>query len=116
MLALNFQSSHHEELLKKRIKNCTVRLGDLRSTYGENSIVWITFGEKLSPKKKFYQAMIDKIHVKKISQLTADDLVHQNPTIHSTGGLIRFFEELYGTSISDDDVVSVMYFSEIVVE
>lgn len=116
MFALNFQSAHHEELLKNRIKNCTVRLGDLRDTYGENSIVWITFGPKLRPKKKLYEAIIDKVHIKKFSQLTADDLVHQNPTINSTEGLISFFEKLYGRSISPNDIVSVIYFSEVLVD
>lgn len=113
MFALNFQSSHHEELLKNRIKNCTVRLGDLRDIYAENSLVWITFGKKLSPRRKLYQAIIDKVIIKKFSQLTAEDLVHQNPTITTTEELITFFENLYGKSISLNDIVSVIYFSEV---
>ncbi|AIF53300.1 ASCH domain-containing protein [Pelosinus sp. UFO1] len=116
MFALNFQSSHHEELLQSRIKNCTVRLGDLREVYAENSLVWITFGKKLSPRKKMYQAIIDKIHIKKFSQLTAEDLVHQNPTITTTEELIKFFETLYAKSISPNDIVSVIYFSEVLGE
>lgn len=113
MFALNFQSSHHEELLRSRVKNCTIRLGDVRDAYGENSIVWITFGKKLSPRRKLYQAIIDKVLIKTFSQLTADDLVHQNPTINTTEGLISFFETLYGKSISPNDIVSVIYFSEV---
>ncbi|MDF2633177.1 MAG: hypothetical protein K0R78_51 [Pelosinus sp.] len=116
MFALNFQSSHHEELLRNRIKNCTVRLGDLRDIYAENSLVWITYGKKLTPRKKLYQAIIDKIHIKKFSQLTADDLVHQNPTINTTEELIQFFETLYCKSISPNDIVSVIYFSEVLDE
>ena len=116
MFALNFQSSHHEELLRSRVKNCTIRLGDVRDAYGENSIVWITFGKKLSPRVKLYQAIIDKVQIKKFSQLTAEDLVHQNPTINSTEGLINFFENLYHKSISPNDIVSVIYFSEIIGE
>ncbi|SFM04016.1 ASCH domain-containing protein [Pelosinus propionicus] len=114
MFALNFQSSHHEELLQNRVKNCTVRLGDLRDVYAENSLVWITFGKKLSPRRKMYQAIIDKILIKKFSQLTADDLIHQNPSITTTEELIKFFEALYCKSISPNDIVSVIYFSEVV--
>lgn len=116
MFVLNFHSKHHEKLLEKRLKNCTVRLGDLRDVYVENSIVWVTFGEPLSPKKKIYQAMIEKVYIKKFSQLTAEDLVHQNPAIDSVEGLISFFENLYGKSISPDDIVSVIYFSEVMGE
>ncbi|TWH46402.1 ASCH domain-containing protein [Sporomusa sp. KB1] len=116
MFALNFQSSYHEKLLQNRMKHCTVRLGDLRDVYVENSIVWITFGDRLSPKKKMYQAMIDKVYIKKFSQLTAEDLVHQNPAIDSVAGLITFFENLYGKSISPNDIVSVVYFSEVIEE
>lgn len=113
MFALNFQSSHHEELLTNRTKNCTVRLGDLRDIYAENSLVWITFGKKLSPRRKLYQAIIDKVLIKKFSQVTAEDLVHQNPMITTTEGLIKFFETLYSKSISSNDIVSVIYFSEV---
>lgn len=113
MFALNFRSAHHEELLLSRVKNCTVRLGDLSESYGENSIVWVTFGAKLSPRKKLYQAIIDKIHIKKFSQLTAEDLVHQNPKIKSKEDLMSFFETLYDKSLSMDDIVSVIYFSEV---
>lgn len=52
MFALNFQAKKHEKLLLARQKNCTVRLGDVRDHFPENSIVWITTGVKFEPKKK----------------------------------------------------------------
>jgi len=113
MFALNFQSPYHEELLRARIKNCTIRLGDVRNEYPENSIVWITFGKRLSSKKKLYTAFIDKVYIKKFSQLTAEDLVHQNPGITSAEQLIEFFEKLYVHKITEEDIVSVIYFSEV---
>lgn len=116
MFALNFLAPHHEELLLNRTKNCTIRLGDVKDTYPENSIVWITFGKKSSPRRKLYQAIIDKVLVKHFSQLTTEDLAHQNPNIKSVDELISFFEELYGRSITLDDYVSVIYFSEILDE
>lgn len=114
MFALNFRAPHHEELLVARRKNCTIRPGDVRDTYPENSIVWITFGDKLHPRRKLYQAIIDKVLIKQYSQLTAEDLAHQNPEMKSVEELIDFFEKLYGHSITLDDNVSVIYFSELI--
>lgn len=114
MFALNFQSPYHEDLLITRTKNCTIRIGDLSDVYPENSIVWITFGKKFSPRKKLYQAVIDKVFIKQFSQLTAKDLVHQNPGIKSAEELKTFFEQLYSKSLTMEDYVSVIYFSEII--
>ena len=114
MFVLNFQSPNHEKLLLNRQKNCTVRLGDMRSTYPENSIVWITVGEKFKPKRKLYPAMIDRVLIKKFSDLTTHDLDHQNPEIKSVEELLIFFEKIYQKSIHSDDTVTVIYFSEII--
>ncbi|WP_425057826.1 hypothetical protein SCACP_23850 [Sporomusa carbonis] len=116
MFALNFQSPNHEKLLISRQKNCTVRLGDMRSTYPENSIVWITVGKKFETKRKLYPAMIDRVLIKKFSELTTHDLDHQNPEIKSVDELLIFFEKIYQKSISADDIVTVIYFSEIIEE
>lgn len=114
MFALNFQSPHHKDLLLTRTKNCTVRLGDLREIYPEGSIVWVTFGKKFSPRTKMYPAIIDRINIKQFSQLTSEDLVHQNPGIKSAEELRAFFQQLYNRSITMEDYVSVIYFSEII--
>jgi len=116
MFALNFQSPNHERLLLSRTKNCTIRLGDIRDFYPESSIVSITFGKKFSPKRKLYSALIDKVCIKKFSQLNHDDLDHQNPEIKSVDELIIFFEKIYERSITPNDIVTVIYFSEIVEE
>ena len=115
MFALNFQSPNHEKLLISRQKNCTIRPGDMRNIYPENSVVWITFGEKLQNKKKLYPAMIDRVLIKKFSDLTSHDLDHQNPEIKTVDELLTFFEKIYHKSIHSDDIVTVIYFSEIVI-
>ncbi|WP_378954921.1 ASCH domain-containing protein [Pelosinus sp. sgz500959] len=114
MFALNFQSPNHEKLLISRTKNCTIRLGDIRDSYPESSIVSITFGKKFSPKRKLYSAIVDKVCIKKFSQLNTGDLDHQNPEIKTVDELIIFFEKIYEKSISPNDIVTVIYFSEIV--
>lgn len=113
MMALNFQATKHEELLMARKKNCTVRLGDVRSQYPESSVVWITTGKKYETKKKLFSAFIDKVRVKKFSELTSRDLGHQNPDIDSLEALRLDFEQIYNRRITLDDTVTVIYFSEI---
>ena len=58
MFALNFEWPNHEELLLNHRKNCTVRLGDSRDIYPENSLVWITFGKKYSPRRKLFWRLL----------------------------------------------------------
>ena len=62
---------------------------------------------------EFYPAIIDKAYIKKFSELTTNDLNHQNPEIKSIDELISFFEKIYEKIISADDTVTVIYFSEI---
>ncbi|MEM5795097.1 MAG: ASCH domain-containing protein [Bacillota bacterium] len=112
MFVLNFQSPIHEKLLTARKKNCTIRLGDIRDTYPKHSIVWVTTGKKLGPKKKLYKAVIDKVLIKSFGELNDDDLDHQNPEIKSINELIDFFERIYEQNITMDDTVTVIYFSE----
>lgn len=114
MFALNFQSQNHEKLLLARQKNCTVRLGDVRDKYHDNSIVWITVGKKFQQKRKLYSAIIDRVQIKKIADLTTQDLDHQNPEIKSVGELITFFEQIYQKTITLEDNVTVIYFSEVI--
>ena len=113
MMALNFQAEKHEKLLMARKKNCTVRLGDVRSHYPESSVVWVTAGKKYEVKKKLFSAFIDKVRVKKFSELTSRDLGHQNPEIDSLEALRLDFEQIYNRRITLDDTVTVIYFSEI---
>lgn len=114
MFALNFQWPHNEELLLSREKNCTVRPGDIRDIYPENSVVWITFGPKYGTKKKLYPAMVDTVYTKQFYALTLNDVRHQSPDISSVEELRTYFESKYEHPVKPDDIVTVIYFSEIV--
>ena len=114
MFALNFQWPQNEDLLQHRKKDCTVRLGDIRDMYQENSIVWITFGPKYGVKHKLYTAMIDTVYTKEFQSLTMNDLRHQSPDITTTEELREYFEKKYQQHILPEDIVTVIYFSEIV--
>lgn len=116
MFALNFLSPHNEKLLLNRQKNVTIRLGDIRDIYPENSVVWLTVGKKNRAKRRLYTAIIDKAIAKKFSELTTQDLSQQNPNIKTVEELISFFEVVYEKTIHIDDTVTVIYFSEIITE
>jgi len=113
MFVLNFISPQNETLLLKRQKTVTIRPGDIRGTYKENSVVWITFGRKYEPKRKLYLAMIDRTLCKKFSEITKDDLAHQDPEMKTVEELIALFEHLYEKKLTMDDTVTIIHFSEL---
>ena len=45
--------------------------------------------------------------------LTSIDLEHQNPYINTKEELMKDFEEIYKRRVTADEVVTVIYFSEI---
>ena len=114
MRALNFYSStYHNQLICRR-KTCTIRMGDKTDRYAEGDIVWVTVGKKFAQKKRIYTAMIDRVLVKSISELTQDDLRGENPDIENVKDVIAFLEGIYNKKILESDTVSVVYFSEII--
>ncbi len=116
MMALNFTSERNEKLLIERKKNYTIRPGDVSGVYQENSVVWITVGKKYAPKRKLFTAFLDRVKVKRFAELTKDELAHQNPDIKTVADLIANFEEIYQKTLSEDDLVTVIGFSEIIGE
>lgn len=113
MMALNFKDPKHREMLMARSKNCTVRLGDVSNLYPENSVVWITVGKTGETKEFLYRAFLDKVRVKTMGTLSSIDLEHQNPEITTNEELMKNFTQIYKRQITADDVVTVIYFTEI---
>ena len=114
MMALNFREEKHKKMLIARAKRCTVRLGDISAQFPENSIVWITTGEKGEQKQKLYTAFLDKVRVKTMGTLTSKDLDNQNPEITTREDLIADFEKIYKWRILMEDTVTVIYFTEVI--
>lgn len=114
MRALNFYSSNYHSQLVCRRKTCTIRLGDKTNKYAEGDIVWVTVGKRFAQKKKIYTAMIDRVLVKTISQLTQDDLKGENPDIGNVEDIMEFLKMIYGKPITCSETVSVIYFSEVI--
>ncbi|MEG6586039.1 ASCH domain-containing protein [Dendrosporobacter sp. 1207_IL3150] len=114
MRALNFYSSNYHNQLVCRRKTCTIRRGDKSTKYQDGDIVWVTVGKRFAPKKKIYTAVIDRVLVKPISELTIQDLQGENPDITSIDDIIEFLESIYDRTLAPSDIVTVVYFSEII--
>jgi len=112
--ALNFYSSHYHSQLISRRKSCTIRSGDKSAKYHEGDIVWITVGKRFSQRKRLYSAVIDRIDIKLISELTSEDLQGESQNITSVDEMITFLHSIYDQTILPSDVISVVYFSEVI--
>lgn len=114
MKVLNFYSSNYHSQLVCRRKTCTIRLGNKSDKYQEGDIVWVTVGKRFAQKKKIYTAALDRVLVKQISQLNREDLQGENPDLNSADDLMVFLQSIYDRTFTPSDVVTVVYFSEII--
>ncbi len=112
--ALNFYSSVFIDQLKRGRKTATIRLGDKSRKYKRGQIVWVTVGFRHSPREKIFDAVIDDVEVKQVKDLSPRDVEHDNPELRRTEETMQFLEQIYGRPISEDDVVTVIRFSQIV--
>ncbi len=111
---LNFYSAVFVDQLKRGRKTATIRLGDKTRKYKRGQIVWVTVGYRHQPREKIFAAVIDDVEVKHVSDLSPRDIEHDNPEFRRLEESVSFLEKIYGRSISDDDTVTVIRFSQIV--
>jgi hypothetical protein len=111
---LNFYSAVFVDQLKRGRKTATIRLGDKSNKYERGQIVWVTVGFRHSPRQKIFSAVIDDVEVKKVSELSRRDIEHDNPEFRRVEEEVNFLEQIYSRPISDDDLITVIRFSQIV--
>jgi len=111
---LNFYSTIFADQLKRGRKTATIRLGDKSHKYRKNQAVLVTIGYQHSPREKIFEAVIDQVEVKKMKDLSPRDIEHDNPEFRRTEELIHFLEQIYGKTVSLEDTVTVVRFSQIV--
>ena len=111
---LNFYSAVFVDQLKRGRKTATIRLGDKTGKYERGQVVWITVGFRHSPREKIFAAVIDDVEVKNVGDLSPRDIEHDNPEFRRLEDEVKFLEQIYGRSISSDDIVTVIRFSQIV--
>ena len=114
MQVLNFYSAVFADQLKTGRKTATIRLGDKSHKYRKNQVVLVTLGYQHSPREKIFEAVIDQVEVKRVRDLSPRDIEHDNPEFRRTEELVHFLEQIYGRTVSIDDTVTVVRFSQIV--
>ena len=113
MYALNFYSPIVADQLRSGRKTATIRLGDKSAKYRKGMVVQVLAGARYSARQKIFDAVIDKVDVKQLSELSPREIEHDNPEIRRTEEMATFLGRLYNRDVSDDDIVTVIRFSEI---
>jgi hypothetical protein len=113
MYALNFYSPMVADQLRTGRKSATIRLGDKSGKYKKGMIVQVLCGNRFSPRERIFDAVIDKVEVKTLGELSPREIEHDNPEIRRTDEMATFLGQLYNREISHDDLVTVIRFSQI---
>jgi hypothetical protein len=113
MFALNFYSDLYGDVLKNNRKTVTIRMGNKESKYTEGMIVWVTIGPRFGRRQKLYSAIIDRVEVKPISELSPRDIERENPEFRSQDDVIGLLSRVYGDLITPAHTVTVIYFSRV---
>ena len=113
MYALNFYSSVVADQLRSLRKTATVRLGDKSGKYRKGMVVQVLVGTRYSPREKIFDAVIDKVEVKRLDELSPREVEHDNPEIRRPEEMANWLSQLYNREISGEDTVTVIRFSPI---
>ena len=114
MYVLNFYSPVFIDQLKRGRKTATIRLGDKSAKYKKGQVVLITVGFQHSPREKIFEAVIDEVEVKRVSELSPRDIEHDNPEFRRLDETIHFLEQIYGRAVAHEDMVTIVRFSAVV--
>ena len=113
MYALNFYSPIVAEQLRSGRKTATIRLGDKSAKYRKGMVVQVLAGARFSAREKVFDAVIDKVEVKELRDLSPREIEHDNPEIRRVEEMTAFLGQLYNREVSDEDTVTVIRFSQI---
>ena len=113
MYALNFYSPMVADQLRSGRKSATIRLGDKSSKYKKGMVVQVLCGVRFGARERVFEAVIDKVEVKTLGELSPREIEHDNPEIRRTDEMAHFLGQLYNREVASDDVVTVIRFSQI---
>ena len=113
MLALNFYSPVVADQLRHRRKTATIRLGDKSTKYKKGQVVAVLAGQRFGVREKIFDAVIDKVEVKRLMELSPREIEHDNPEIRRPEDMASFLGHLYNRDVTEEDVVTLIRFSEI---
>ena len=109
--ALNFYNPAVAEQLRTGRKTATIRLGDKSAKYRKGMIVTVLCGARYGQRERVFDAVIDKVEVKALSELSPREIEHDNPQIRRTEEMVWFLSQLYNREIGEDDIVTLIRFS-----
>ena len=113
MYALNFYSPMVADQLRTGRKSATIRLGDKSGKYKKGMVVKVLCGNRYSAREHVFDAVIDKIEVKRLEELSPREIEHDNPEIRRTDEMATFLGQLYNRQVHADELVTVIRFSQI---
>jgi hypothetical protein len=113
MHALNFYSPMVADQLRSQRKTATIRLGDKSGKYRKGMIVQVLCGARFGPREKVFDAVIDKVEVKRLRDLSPREIEHDNPELRRAEDMAEFLGQLYNREVTLEDTVTVIRFSQI---
>ena len=113
MYALNFYSPIVADQLRSRRKTATIRLGNKSTKYKKGMVVQVLVGTRFGPREKVFDAVIDKVEVKRLGDLSPRDIEHDNPEFRRVEETQHFLEQIYGREVTLEDEVTIVRFSAI---
>jgi hypothetical protein len=111
--ALNFYNPAVADQLRSSRKTATIRLGDKSAKYRKGMIVTVLCGARYGLRERIFDAVIDKVEVKPLGDLSPREIEHDNPEIRRADELARFLGQLYNRDVTEGDIVTVIRFSQI---
>lgn len=111
--ALNFYNPAVGDQLRSNRKTATIRLGDKASKYKKGMIVTVLCGARYGLRERVFDAVIDKVEVKRLGEVSPREIEHDNPELRRAEELARFLSQLYNRDVTEDDIVTVIRFSQI---
>ena len=113
MFALNFYNDLYGDILRNNRKSVTIRLGDKSDKYQTGMIVWVTVGPRFGRRQKLFSAILDRVEVKPISELSPRDIERENPEFRNQDDVVGLLSRVYGDFVMPDQTVTVIYFSRV---
>lgn len=113
MYAINFYSDLYLDFLRSNRKSLTIRLGDKSDKYKDGEIVWITVGQRFGRRQKLFAAIIDRVDVKTISELSPREIERENPEFRDCRDVAALLTRIYGEAVTKEHLVTVVHFSPI---
>src|ERR1043166_6695065 len=102
MYALNFYSPIVADQLRSHRKTATIRLGDKSAKYKKGMVMSVLCGARYSPREKVFDAVIDKVEVKRLVELSPREIEHDNPEIRRTEEMATFLGQLYNREVTGE--------------